>query len=382
MNAKAILLTYDFPPIHSGIGSYFYSIWKQANLKETIILAPRFFGYADFDKNLSVKVIRYPNFSKSRIIRIALIFAHIASLRVKFKINLLFCGAPLSLGFIGLILRKIFGIPYAVFYYGGEYAKYYQRKTLMFILGLILRNARWVITNSEYTSSEACKFGIKPDSIVKLTPGIDFTKFHPGIGCAAIKEKYALVGKKIILTVARLVRRKGIDAVINALPPVLNSFPDLVYIVIGSGKEASALKNLVKARKIEKNVIFLDSIPDQELPAYYNACDVYVMLNRVTKGDEILEGFGISFIEASACAKPVIAGVSGGVADAVLNNETGLLVEPDNVEEVSANILKVLNDQNYARRLGENGRRRMEREFTLESRAQKIADIIKETGEK
>lgn len=293
------------------------------------------------------------------------------------KISVIICGVPFSIGLIGLMFKKVMKIPYCVFCYGGEYGKFKSRKMQFRLLERILQSASITITNSEYTSQEVKGFSIEPGKVVKLTPGVDTDRFRPGLDCSELREKLGLEDKKVLLTVSRLAKRKGIDTVISALPSIRELFPNVVYLVVGKGKEENYLKSLARERRLEKNVIFAGYVPDDELPKYYNLCDIYVMPNRETTDWDVIEGFGISFIEASACGKPAVGGVSGGAGEAVEDKKTGVLVNGEDVRMVAQTIIQLLGDEAYASQLGRSGRRRAEKEFRWENRAEKLEEICR-----
>jgi phosphatidylinositol alpha-1,6-mannosyltransferase len=159
---------------------------------------------------------------------------------------------------------------------------------------------------------------------------------------------------------------------IEALPLVLEAFPKTTYLIVGEGPQGSHLRTLVKTLGLEDNVIFVGQVKEDELGAYYAACDVFAMVSRdiPEKGD--VEGFGIVYLEANLFGKPVVAGRSGGVPDAVLNEQTGLLVNPHDPQEVASAIVRLLRDPELAERLGTNGRNRVRDEFTGSAAADKL----------
>jgi len=374
---KSLLITFDYPPIVSGISTFFYNVWKLLPPQDYLILAPRTKDYKRVDLNSGFKIYRYCTFMSWRLMRVVIVFVYALTLIVREKIDILICGVPVSLGFVGLLLYKTIKIPYLVFYYGGEFNKYRKRTILFKLLQVVLRNARFIITNSEFTSQEVLKFDVDAQRVIKITPGTNTERFRPGLDSGNLKERFLLEGKKVLLTVARLARRKGIDSVISVLPRVIAQVPNIVYLVVGSGEDADYLKSLVREKSLEEHVIFVGAVTDEELPLYYNACDVYVMPNRKTEGQEVLEGFGISFIEANACAKPVIGGTSGGVKDAVLDGQTGLLVDSNSKALLADSIIRLVKDNEYANKLGNNGQQRIEKEFRWGDRAQRMKEIIR-----
>jgi len=373
---KSLLITFDFPPIVSGIGTFLYNVWRYLSPDNYLILAPKVKGYEKLDKASGFRIYRYPAFSHSQLMRMIVIFFYTFYLIIQKKINVIICGVPFTLGLIGFTFKKIIKLPYIVFYYGGEYDKFKNRKRLFNILEKILQDADYIITNSEFTSQEVKRFNVDAKKVLKITPGVDIEKFRPDLDCSDINKQFGLGNKKVLLTVSRLVKRKGIDVVINALPGVIKENPDIVYLVVGTGEEEGYLKRLAREKGLEEKIIFTGYISDNELPKYYNACDIYIMPNKETKGEEIVEGFGISFIEASACAKPVIGGITGGVKEAVSDGKTGLLVEPENSEIVAEAIIQLLKNEAYAIELGKNGRERVEKEFQWEDRAQMLKELL------
>jgi len=193
-----------------------------------------------------------------------------------------------------------------------------------------------------------------------LNPPVDAQHFRADIAPSAITQKHSLESKWVILTVARLVRVKGIDTVIRALPKVLEAIPNTAYLVIGDGPLRAELEHLAEALGVSDHVVFVGAIDhlSNDLPRYYQTCDVFVMVSRPLPHGREIERFGVAYLEAGACGKPVVAGRGGGVGEAVEDGVTGLLVDPLDVNEIADTIVRVLKDEELARRLGENGRKR------------------------
>ncbi|MGH7672262.1 MAG: glycosyltransferase, partial [Gemmatimonadales bacterium] len=172
--------------------------------------------------------------------------------------------------------------------------------------------------------------------------------------------------------VARLEWHKGIDTVIKALPAVRAAHPAARYAIAGVGERRPHFERLVAELGLGDAVRFLGAVPDAELPALYNAADLYVGASR--RYELLVEGFGISLVEASACGLAVVGGRSGGVPDAVREGETGLLVDPDDPLAVAAGINRLLDDPELRRRLGAAGRRAVETYYNWDRVA---ADLIR-----
>jgi phosphatidylinositol alpha-1,6-mannosyltransferase len=194
---------------------------------------------------------------------------------------------------------------------------------------------------------------------VQVVPlGTDPRQFAPGIDTRAVRAKHGLEGGPWLLTVARLEWHKGIDTVIRALPAVREIHPGVRYAVAGTGPRGDELARIAGQSGVRHAVKFLGFVPDEELPALYNAADLYVGVSR--QHDLLVEGFGISLVEAQASGLPVVAGRSGGVADAVRDRETGILVDPGSPTAVAETVNQLLRDEAKRRQMGAAGRRAVE----------------------
>ena len=176
------------------------------------------------------------------------------------------------------------------------------------------------------------------------------------------------------MTASRLVAKKNHENVLKSLPLVIKVIPDIIYIIIGKGKEEEKLIRLTKDMGLGKYVKFVGFVEPKDMPMYYDICDIFIMPSKTVDFD--YESFGIVYIEANACGKPVIGGKSGGVEDAVIDGVTGLLVDPENIEEIAQTIIRLLTDREYARKLGENGRRRVENELNWKTTGKKIEEVL------
>jgi phosphatidylinositol alpha-1,6-mannosyltransferase len=238
--------------------------------------------------------------------------------------------------------------------------------------------AHVIIVNSEHTLQEYRLFGGKNSRVLKIAPGVDARRFIPSIDCRNIIDKYDLGGKRVLLTVSRLVKRKGHDLVFKALPIIAEQIPQVTYLIVGSGSQEAHLRTLATELGVADRVVFSGYAPEGDLPSYYNACDVFVMPSRQIEGREGIEGFGIVYLEANACGKPVIGGNSGGVAEAVQDGVTGFLVDPLDHHAFASAVTKLLCDHDLARRLGMQGRERVEREFAWEKQASRLRNALEE----
>jgi phosphatidylinositol alpha-1,6-mannosyltransferase len=377
---KSLLITFDFPPIVSGISTVFYHIWKYLPTDKCLTLAPRVKGCFEFDRKNKIKVFRryFPlgNNILKKFLRTFLLYAHTFQIVRKEKINLLVCGQPMISGFIGLIFKKQYKIPYHVWVYGGEIIKFEGNKLLLRILRSILDNADKIITNSSYTTARFLGFGVEDEKLIKVSPAVDINSFRPDIDVNYLTKQYKLKNKKVIMTVGRLVSRKGNDMVIRSLKKVIEKIPDIRYVIIGEGPEKRRLQSLAHELKLEDYIVFTGFVSDEDLPKYYNLCDLYVLPNRETDDFDTIEGFGITFIEAGACGKPVIGGKSGGAFESVLNGVTGVLIDSQDTEMLASKIIEILSDKKLAEKLGTQGRERVLEEFSWEMKGKIVKNLL------
>lgn len=238
-----------------------------------------------------------------------------------------------------------------------------------------LRHADTVIANSEFTRQALLDMGVREERIVLINPGVDVERFRPDLPCDDLKQHIGLAPEEsLILSVGRLSRRKGFDMVIRSLPILARQGIAVRYVLIGIGEDHDYLINLSRELNVEHHVHFLGHVSLEDLPRWYNACDVFVMPNREINGDT--EGFGMVFLEAAACGKPVVAGQAGGTGAAVLDGQTGYRVDGNELTSIGTTLERLLGDKTLAKRLGETGYQRSRSNFSWASVAEKTKKLF------
>ncbi len=182
--------------------------------------------------------------------------------------------------------------------------------------------------------------------------GVDPSEFAKPVDCKLARKHLGIGAENVLLTFCRLVARKGVDMVIKALPEVIHTVPNMVYIVAGDGPELPRLQELAKELGCDDHVRFEGRFSEEELVHYCSAADVFIMTSRITP-DFSVEGFGITFLEAGLYELPVIGGRSGGIPDAVQDGVTGLLIDPENPREIAQAIIRLIKDPSLRRKLGQ-----------------------------
>jgi phosphatidyl-myo-inositol dimannoside synthase len=216
----------------------------------------------------------------------------------------------------------------------------------------VFRHAAGFACVSRFTGGLMARAGVEAARIHVVPNGVDAQRFA-GKTAGDFYRKRGLRGRRIMLTVARLVRRKGADKVIEALPEIAARHPDVSYAVIGSGPDRARLEEIAARCKVSERVHFLGDVSEAELEQAYAGCYLFVMPARSEAPD--VEGFGLVFLEAGACGKPVIGSTDGGIPDAVVEGETGLLVDAADHRALAAAANRILGDAAFAARLGAAG---------------------------
>jgi len=359
---KRLLITLTFPPDKGGMQSFAHQRCLRAG-DEPVVLAPWHADSAEFDAIQPFPVLRWRPFlgdfaGLKRIGQLIQPLLLACQLLQQGGFEAIECWQPLPLGLTAWLLKRIYRLPVIIWSHGSDLLRVQRIPGGRAALRWTLSQADRLIANSMATRVQLERLGQNPARIRVIQPSVNTQRFHPQVDGSAIVARHRLQGKRVILTVARLVERKGIDMVIRAMPKVLEAIPDAVYLVIGTGPCRGKLERLVEELGSEERVIFGGYVPDDEMPPYYGACDVFVLVSHTLADKGEVEGFGIVYLEAGACGKPVVAGRGGGVEEAVENGVTGLLVDPLDVDEIADAIVRILKDEELARRLGENGRKK------------------------
>ena len=303
-----------------------------------------------------------------------------SALAKRWRPGFTWCGELKPAGYPARWLGARQDIPYGVIVYGTELlliaAKIRRSRFKRRTAGGLIGNAAVLVAISRWTADLAREVLelLDLDIPIETVPlGTTPTHFRPGVDASAVRAKYGLHGAPWLLTVARLEWHKGIDTVMKGLPAVRAAHPTARYAVAGVGDRLPQLEQLKQSLGLGDAVRFLGGVPDDELPALYNAADLYVGASR--RHDLLAEGFGISLVEASACGLAVVGGRSGGVPDAVREGETGILVDPDDPAAVAAGVTELLSDPERRKRLGAAGRKAVETYYNWDRVARDLIAI-------
>jgi len=382
-----LVTTDSYLPHSGGSRVYYANLYKNLLLHypdEVTLLTKKVPGWQEYDRRESTERFRIrrrfhplPSWKYAQLPKALPQLVSAAGTIISGEYDCLHCGDLFPQAFNGIFLRKIFHLPLIIFCHGDEISQTDKRRYQPRVRNLIYRNADAIIAANQFAYERLVRIGIPEARIHKLTPGVDLEDFHPGPRNPELIERYGLAGKKVLLTVARLVPRKGHRIVLQSLPKILRETPNLKYLVVGEGPEKARLEEMVRELGLSDVVTFVGDVVHGQIREFYNLCDAFIMVNRVDAGGDV-ESFGMVFTEANAMGKPVVGGRSGGTVEAVLEGETGFLVDPDSADEVAKRLLLLLNSEELSERMGSAGLRRVLAEFRWVTRAHALRQISAE----
>jgi phosphatidylinositol alpha-1,6-mannosyltransferase len=372
--AKSLLLTDKFVPHQGGTAVIYYNWARFIPRGNMAILTCTVPGKpcGEVDRQLEASVYRVPfvNIPKLRFPLCWLTLFLTAPLAIfRERPGVLHAGQPLETGWIawfwGVICRK----PYVLHCFGDEIALYWDARVAGHLMRFVARRAARITVISHYSAAKLKALGLPDDRIVLVYPGVSWSaRADDPEGTRDTSDDRQR--RPVLLTVGRLVTRKGHDRVITALPKILARIPGVEYVIVGTGSEERRLRRLAEELGVASAVTFVGGVPQQATRHYYQRCDVFVHPNRELENGEV-EGLGIVFLEASACGVPVIGGNSGGTPDAIQDGVTGFLVDPNSVEEIADRIIFLLENPVIRTRMGRAGQD-WAAQFTWRTAAEKI----------
>ncbi|MGD0032460.1 glycosyltransferase family 4 protein [Paenibacillus illinoisensis] len=357
-----VFVAIDFPPEKGGIHDYAYGLISQIPSEEVTVLTNKIKDTVEsnqFDRKADFEIIRkriYWNSNKVLLILSQVILIlQLIILKWRRKTSEIHFVNVFPVGVAGPFMKAFFGVKYFPYVHGLDVMGMVNSR-LFPLLMLILKRSDKVIANSQYTKSKLIELGIHEHQIVVIPPGLNVSKLSGADeSIEDVRDKYDLHGKKVMITVSRLVERKGHDVTLKAIRQVMKHIPNLKYLICGDGPYRGELERLVIKYGLDSLVVFTGGITDQELHQLYECSDIFIMPSRDIKEKGDVEGFGIVFLEANYYRLPVIAGNSGGIPDAVKDQVTGYLVDPMDDIEIANRIEELVLNEKLAEEMGNNG---------------------------
>jgi phosphatidyl-myo-inositol dimannoside synthase len=372
---RTLIVTNDFPPRVGGIQSFIHSVAVRQPEGSVVVYASDHPGAAAFDADQPFPVIRHPT---GLLLPTLSARRRIVAALVKHRCTAVWFGAAAPLGLLAPHLRRAGAERIVASTHGHE---------IGWVMLPVGRQAMRRIGSGcdvmtylgEYTHGRLTRALGTAATLRRLAPGVDTQQFHPGVDGKAVRTRYGLDDRAVIVCVSRLVPRKGQDALIRALPRIRQQAPDAALLLVGRPNRARFLRwlQLLAAREgVADHVIFAGGVPGDQLAEYYAAGDLFAMPCRTRRLGLDVEGLGIVYLEASAVARAVIAGESGGAPEAVREGESGYVVNGRDPTAVAAQIVGLLADAAERERLGRAGRRWVEQAWTWDVAAAQLHSLL------
>lgn len=370
---KILLLAKGYPPTIGGVENYSYYIAEGLGEKHKVEVLT--FDESEdspkekLDKNANVLRL---NHSRKELLNGWNMLRAVKSKITEFKPDLII-ATTWKVGLPYAFLKSKYEIPFVLVAHGAEITRHRGNTILMKLMRFVMAKTDLVITVSNFTKDILQKYTKIPEECVVTVPnGIDLDPVRPMEQQDARQELGINVDRPLLLTVSRLDSRKGHAKVLKLLPSLKEKYPTLLYLIVGNGPERESLEALADSLGLTENdVKFAGFVADEDLPFYYSACDIFIMLNEMNS-EKDFEGFGFVFAEAGAYGKPAIGGDNAGPKEVINHQQTGYLVNPDSEKEIINSIQNLLDNKEQRIQMGITAREKVLSEFTLNAMVSKF----------
>jgi phosphatidyl-myo-inositol dimannoside synthase len=373
---KVLIVTNDFPPRSGGIQSFVHALAARLPADRVVVYAPAWDGAAEFDARQAFEVVRHPG---SLMLPVPDVRRRAVGLLTEHDCDTVLFGAAAPLGLLAPHLRKA-GADRIVALTHGHEAGWAALPGARSLLHRIADEVDVVTYLGEYFRIRMARAmsTAAAGRMVRLAPGVDPAVFRPGAGGGEVRQCLGIdPDRPVVLCVSRIVPRKGQDTLIRSWPQILRrSAAEPLLLLVGAGPYRRTLDRLVTQASIADSVLFTGAVSWDDLPAYYDAANVFAMPCRTRRAGLDVEGLGIVYLEASATGLPVIGGDSGGAPDAVLDGETGYVVSGRDRTALTDKLVELLSDPAGAAAMGEKGKAWVDREWTWDLVTDRLQDIL------
>ena len=374
--SNTLVITNDFPPRPGGIQTFGYELVRRFEPGQVSVLTSSWDGATEFDaaqKFMTVRAKTKTLLPDKRTLAMA------REIIIANNVTQVLFGAAAPLGLLAPSLRKL-GVKNIVGMTQGHEAGWAMTPGMKQALRKIGNDVDYLTYISEYTHEKISR-ALSPSAasnMRRVVPGVNTTEFSPTnlTAGSALRSSIGWANRPVIVCVSRLMTRKGQDQLIQALPQVLKVVPMASLIIVGDGPYRKHLEKLTADLGLRDNVHFTGKVDQAQLANWYAAGDVFAMPCRTRVGGWDVEGLGIVFLEASATGLPVIVGNSGGAVDAVLEGETGFLVNGNDLSEIRDRLIELLTNQDLAKRMGSAGRNWVAQEWTWEHSFKRLESLL------
>ena len=353
---KILLVTNDLGPRAGGIETFILGLLDQLDGSQIVIYTAAQTGSDQFDKILSAKTgVIILRDKSSVLLPTPWVNRRVRAVALRFESEVIWFGAAMPLAWMSGLLKRAGAKRIVAITHGHEvwwaklppfrqiFAQSTKSIDVLTYLGQFTRRAMAPVVSAR------C-------AMVHIAPGISIQHFTPGAKSQKLIDELDLEGKQVLISVGRLVHRKGQDKLLEALPQILLTHPDIILLFVGVGPRQKKLDQLVRSHELSNYIRFVGRIAYDALPDYFRLGDLFVMPSRSRLAGLEVEGLGIVYLEASACGIPVVAGASGGAPDAIIQGKTGLVVDGTKVDEIALTINELLDNPTQLAAMGQAGR--------------------------
>jgi phosphatidyl-myo-inositol dimannoside synthase len=370
---RTLLVTNDYPPRVGGIQRTLEALVRRLPPDRVAVLCPNAEGGDAFDEAAPYAVYRQP---ERFLWPLPDMRRRLHEAVRSFGAEVVLFGAVYPLALLGPSLAET-GTPYLAAAHGFEYWLSIAPGTHALVRRATSRAARVPVMCSAFIARVVRTAVPDEVPVSVMYPGADLEAFRPDLPYEDLTELHGVADRPLIVCVSRLVARKGQDVLIRAMPRIRRAVPDASLLIVGDGPDRDRLEGLA-ADTPDGSVAFSGQVSEGDLPRYYRAGNVFAMPCRSRLGGLEVEGWGNVFLEAAACARPVVVGDSGGARESLVHGETGLLVNGSDVSEVAGAVGSLLADPERAEAMGRAGRERVERAFGWSRAADQLAGWLRE----
>ncbi len=379
---KILIITFEYPPQIGGIATYVHDLAEALSEDKVIVLASTSSNLKEqkkWDKRQKYVILRkkllFPLFIWPRWLSM---YLSVRKIIRQEGIELLMIHHILPVGYIGILCRKLAGVKFIIFSHGTDTQMAVRNLWKKLMCSWICKNSSLVVFNSDSLKRRftehfpICK---QKSKVLYPCPERNFLQKPKHDVIDGLKKQYALIGKQVILSVGRLDEGKGFSHFIRALPKILKNSPHIVWMIVGDGPKRDGIIEDIQKNNLQNVVRFIGEVAHGEIKKFYYLADLFVLLTHPNEGRE--EGLGLVFLEAAAAGLPVVAGRSGGVEEAVLHGQTGVIIDTRDQSTIVKTVSCLLKNRDYARKLGMAGRQRIEQEFMWDEKLKQLDDWIK-----
>ena len=370
---RTLVVANDYPPRVGGIQRTLEALVSRFPPDRVAVWCPDAYGASAFDADAPYEVFRqperflWPTPDVRRRVRDAV---------GAFEAEVVLFGATYPLALVGSSLAAA-GTPYLAAAHGFEYWLSIAPGAHALMRRATAHAARVPVMCSAFVARVVRSAVPNEVPVSVMYPGADLDRFRPDLPYEDLRAAHGVSERPLVVCVSRLVARKGQDVLIRALPRIRRRVRDATLMIVGGGPYEDRLRRMA-ARSDEGSVVFVGQVPEADLPRYYRAGDVFAMPCRSRLGGLEVEGWGNVFIEAAACARPVVVGDSGGARESLVPGETGLLVDGSDVEQVAEAVGSLLEEPPRAEAMGRAGRARAQASFDWSRPAEQLAGWLRE----